>query len=64
MSVRLILNFIEKYKKILFIFSIILLSPFICVMLSEIISFIFNLGRYLGTAFRTFYQILMELVQI
>ena len=64
MSISIILDFIEKYKKIIFIFSIIILSPFICVMLSETIFFIFNLGKYLGTTFRIFYQILLELVQI
>lgn len=44
------LDFIKNNKKIFLVLTIIVLFPFICFIMSELISVILNLGRLIGSA--------------
>lgn len=56
------MEYIQKYKKPLFILSIILLSPIILSTLNIVIEFIFNSGRIFGTIFRLIQEILIKML--
>jgi len=56
------MEYIQKYRKPLFIFSIILLSPILLSTLNIAIDFIFNYGRIFGTTLRLIQEVLISML--
>lgn len=56
------MEYIQKYRKPLFILSIILLSPIVLSTLNIAIEFIFKSGRIFGTTFRIIQEILINML--
>lgn len=56
------MEYIQKYRKPLFILSIVLLSPILLSTFNIIVEFIFNSGRIFGTTFRIIQEILIKML--
>jgi len=56
------MEYIQKYRKPLFIFSVILLSPILLTTLNITIDFILNCGRIFGTTFRLLQEALLSML--
>lgn len=54
--VQLVNNFIKR-KRFIKIFLLLVITPFICIFLTELIGFLFKGGNYLGTFLRNIYDI-------
>lgn len=56
------MEYIQKYRKPLFILSVILLSPILLSTFNIVIDFILNCGRICGTTLRLIQEVLINML--
>ena len=56
------MEYIQKYRKPLFILSIILLSPVFLSTINIVVDFILNCGRIFGTTLRLIQEVLINML--